>query len=251
MLASILTLTMISLHQYFTVVSKWPQPRLRRAAVIMLVYIWLHSTILSILPLSGITKYDLKNGRGQCAVKIPETAGEKLTAMGYIVTGFFIPLVIMSFSYYRIMKVVSIHARRVSRMSNSASIDRKAMQKQVVITMIIVLILFLLCWSPFLVMSLLGAFVPALSNPILANLAFLLGFANSCCNPIVLGFRNRAFKMEYMQVYEKFKDVLCAGRMHEKPVSPSVIVVTSSVEASDLSVVYTNTDVANSKVVIM
>ena len=237
MLASILTLMMISLHQYFTVLFKWPEKRLRRAAVIMITYVWLHATILSSLPLTAMSDYDLKPGRGQCAVKLPVKPVEKLTATIYIVTGFFIPLVIMSFSYYRILKVVSKHARRISRMSNNASMDRKHMQKQVAVTMIIVLIVFLICWSPFLVMSLFGAFIPALSNPTLANLAFLLGFANSCCNPIVLGTRNRAFKYEFMEIVDRIKTQFGGCKVNKEPTGR---VTAESVAISDISVVHSN-----------
>ena len=240
MLASILTLTMVSLHQYFTVVSKWSQSKLRRAANIMLIYVWFHSTALSVLPLTRITAYDLKRGRGQCSVKIPESAGEKVTASVYMISGFLIPLIIMSVSYYRIMKIVSKHARRVSQMSNSASVDRKAMQRQVTVTMIIVLIVFLICWSPFLVMSLFGAYVPILSNPTLANIAYLLGFANSCCNSIVLGTRNRTFTNEYLSILSRLK-VLCPCFPNEEQ-GPKAVSSTLGMEASGLSVVYTNSN---------
>eukprot|EP00794_Sanderia_malayensis_P016108 gene16108-17729_t len=241
MLASILTLTMISLHQYFTVVSKWDQIKLRKSAVIMLVYVWAHSLLLSVLPLTRITSYDLKRGRGQCAVKIPESPAEKLTATMYIVTGFFIPLLIMSGSYYRIMRTVSRHARTLSRRmsTQNASIDRKAMQKKVAVTMIIVLIMFLVCWTPFLIMSLLGAYIPALSTPELGNFGFLLGFANSCCNPVILGTRNRAFKYEYLEVFNALERRLCGclgkSQQHEKTVSRL-----ENSEVTDHSVVYQN-----------
>ena len=186
-----------------------------------------------------MSDYDLKPGRGQCAVKLPVKPVEKLTATIYIVTGFFIPLVIMSFSYYRILKVVSKHARRISRMSNNASMDRKHMQKQVAVTMIIVLIVFLICWSPFLVMSLFGAFIPALSNPTLANLAFMLGFTNSCCNPIVLGTRNRAFKYEFMEIVDRIKTQFggCCCKVNKEPTGR---VTAESVAVSDISVVHSN-----------
>ena len=238
MLASILTLMVISMHQYLTVVSKWSRSRLRRAAILMLAYVWFHSTALSILPLTSVTSYDLKRGRGQCAVKIPETTGEKVTASLYVMSGFFVPLMIMSFSYYRIMKAVSSHARRMSRMSNSASVDRKVMQRQVAVTMIIVLIVFLICWSPFLVMSLFGAYAPILSNPTLANIAYLLGFANSCCNPIVLGTRNRTYTNEYLDIMHNVKSTcLCIPEGNK---DPTPVATTTTLEVSGISVVYSN-----------
>ena len=241
MLASILTLTMISIHQYLTVVSKWSQARLRRAAIAMLIYVWLHSTALSILPLVGITAYDLKRGRGQCSVKIPESSGEKATASVYMISGFLLPLVIMSISYYRIMKIVSKHARRISQMSSNASMDRKAMQRQVAVTMIIVLIVFVICWSPFLIMSLFGAYLPVLSNPTLANIAYLLGFANSCCNPIVLGTRNRTFTHEYLSILGKVR-AMCPCFSKEKQQESNTIASPSTMEASHASVVFSNSD---------
>ena len=238
MLASILTLTVISLHQYLTVVSKWSHSQLRRAAIIMLVYVWLHSTVLSVIPLTGITAYDLKSGRGQCSVRLPKSAGEKATASVYMISGFVIPLIVMSASYYRIMKVVSKHARRISQMSSNASIDRKIMQRQVAVTMIIVLIIFVICWSPFLVMSLFGAYLPVLSNPTLANVAYLLGFANSCCNPVVLGTRNRTFTNEYLNILGKIK-VMCLCISHENEEPKAAASVT---DASRGSVIYRNSN---------
>lgn len=210
----------------------------------MLAYVWLHSTFLSVLPLTSISAYDLKYGRGQCAVKIPETIGEKLTASIYMISGFFIPLIIMSFSYYRIMRVVSRHARRISRMSNTST-DRKAMQRQIAVTMIIVLIAFLICWSPFLVMSLFGAYVPILSNPTLANVAYLLGFANSCCNPIVLGTRNRTFTNEYLDIFCQIKSACSCFPNEKKKEGPITVVTTTTMEVSN--VMFSNPNVIEFK----
>ena len=171
----------------------------------MLVSLWVHATLLSIIPLTRMAAYDHKQGRAQCSVKIPEKKTEKLTAIIYIITGFVLPLAVMSFSYFKIMKVVRTHSKRMTTtLKRSSTMKRRVMQRQLVSTLIIVLAVFLVCWTPFLIMSLLGGFVPSLYNGYLGDVAFLLGYANSCCNPVVLGVRNRLFKSEYEAIIKDF-----------------------------------------------
>ncbi|XP_069194499.1 kiSS-1 receptor [Procambarus clarkii] len=78
--------------------------------------------------------------------------------------------------------------------------------RQVVSMLVVVVVLFVVCWGPILVVNVLKAYaiIPAYSVPLkhVVTAADLFSYCNSCVNPIVYGFMSRNFR-------ESFRQVLC------------------------------------------
>lgn len=126
-----------------------------------------------------------------------------------------IPLIIMSYSYAHICnKLRTVMQDRTSsfpttKQHQAVYIDSSANKmSQVIKMLIVVVIIFVLCWSPILILNVLIAFSLA---PILnyghwkaIKTAFhLFSYANSCVNPIIYGFMSRNFRASFKAALAK------------------------------------------------
>ncbi|KAK3874159.1 hypothetical protein Pcinc_020868 [Petrolisthes cinctipes] len=114
--------------------------------------------------------------------------------------------------------------------------------RQVVSMLVVVVVLFVLCWSPILVLNVLKAYgiLPAFSQTIkhVATAADLLSYCNSCINPIVYGFMSRNFR-------ESFKQVCCGQRRprhHPSSVTRQPSLSLTRISVTRISVLRYHTD---------
>ncbi|KAF2366516.1 G protein-coupled receptor rhodopsin-like [Trinorchestia longiramus] len=79
--------------------------------------------------------------------------------------------------------------------------------------LVVVVLLFVICWAPILIINLMKAYriIPPYSIPLkhLATAADLMSYMNSCINPIVYGFMSRHFR-------EGFLNAICCSRLQPK-----------------------------------
>ncbi|XP_029654217.2 cholecystokinin receptor-like [Octopus sinensis] len=81
-------------------------------------------------------------------------------------------------------------------------------RKQVIKMLVLVIVLFVICWAPILTNNLLVAYgyLPLLNFGYLKPMReafFLMAYSNSCVNPVVYGFMSRNFR-------EAFLNALCS-----------------------------------------
>ena len=103
-----------------------------------------------------------------------------------LVVGFLLPLFIMTVMYIRIFYVARRQALRIGR--NLAS-EIKAAK-----TIAIVVGAFILCWGPFIGLVEGFALNPNFTRPQVSQAMKLLAYLNSCLNPLIYTFFNRAYR---------------------------------------------------------
>ncbi|KAK3850177.1 hypothetical protein Pcinc_043100, partial [Petrolisthes cinctipes] len=125
-----------------------------------------------------------------------------------------VPTLVMAFAYsaigYKLTKVMVERSSLVGspHVVTSRSRDDYRDVKQIVTMLFVVVVLFIMCWSPLLVTNVLrawgvlppyhhGAFYKHLYNTV-----HLLAYFNSCINPLVYGFLSKNFR-------ESFYAALC------------------------------------------
>lgn len=81
----------------------------------------------------------------------------------------------------------------------SQSTGARRAKKSVVRMLVIVVVLFSVCWLPFHVVVLYDNFGGKYTNVVLELVMFSLwlSFANSCCNPVVYAVLNRNYRREF------------------------------------------------------
>ena len=70
-------------------------------------------------------------------------------------------------------------------------------------TFILVVALFVICWSPFAITMLFEVYYAERLPRAVDIVSLLLGYLNSACNPILYGVRNSAFRKGFMDLYSR------------------------------------------------
>lgn len=203
---SIFCLMVMSIDRYLAVVhpitsTKWRKPRMAKTINIA---VWGVSLMvnLPIVIYSGIiTKHD----GCFCTIVWPEPEEAYYTAfMIYtFILGFFLPLMVICLCYLFIIIKVKSSGMRVG------SSKRKRSERKVTRMVSIVVAVFVLCWLPFYIFnvtSVTGSIIPTSAVKSTFDFVVVLGYANSCANPILYAFLSDNFK-------KSFQNVLCLKKV--------------------------------------
>ncbi|XP_058402253.1 histamine H2 receptor [Diceros bicornis minor] len=205
--ASILNLFMISLDRYCAVTDPLRYPVLVTPArvTISLVLIWVISITLSFLSIhlgwnsrnetsmSDISK--VNHTALKCKVQVNLVYG----LVDGLVT-FYLPLLVMCVTYYRIFKIARDQARRIHQVSSWRAATIK--EHKATVTLAAVMGAFIICWFPyFTVFVYRGLRGDDAVNEVFEAIVLWLGYANSALNPILYAALNRDFRMAYQQVF--------------------------------------------------
>lgn len=144
---------------------------------------------------------------------------------GYVlflfVSLFCIPLSIMSFAYISICRAA---IKQISKMQSNrlgtGSCDQKRRQsferrkrffKELKITKMLAVIvsLFVICWSPFLVVTLIEAFTTEEIPLAVQGVIVFLPYVLSCANPWIYTGMNRDFRLAFKKLYCNSKNLCC------------------------------------------
>ena len=215
--SSVMGLAMIAIiNRYFYVV-QWRTYRsifTPKRAFLYAGVVWLISLSLSIPPLLGWAEYRYIPGKSYCFVFWPSD----VYYMYFMLTiCFFGPLTSICVSYFNILKFTRESRRRVDKHKNNtqeeilteqendvSTVNEKSMRSfrmtreeaKITNTLLIVVACFMACWAPFVVTMFLDVYFPRPLPRVIDIGTLLLGYANSMCNPIVYGTRNRNFRKE-------------------------------------------------------
>lgn len=203
---SIFCLMVMSIDRYLAVVhpiksTKWRKPRMAKT---INVAVWGASLMVN-LPIVIYSGIIIKHDGCFCTIVWPEPEEAYYTAfMIYtFILGFFLPLLVISLCYIFIIVKVKSSGIRVG------SSKRKRSERKVTRMVSIVVAVFVLCWLPFYVFNVTSVTGTISTTPVLrSTFAFVvvLGYANSCANPILYAFLSENFK-------KSFQNVLCLQKV--------------------------------------
>lgn len=178
--SSIVNLTCISIDRFFGIVKPLQHKTFvtEKTAILFICTAWIYSFIIAGLKM------------------VP-------TFMNYFlfcfVTGYLVPVVVICGCYLFIFGTVKKHAKR--RLSNQLSKERTLAK-----TIAIVITFFIVCWTPFFVVTLLYQYCAActfLDKPwfeYLHSVIKALHYLNSSCNPFIYGVFNTNFRSAYKAI---------------------------------------------------
>uniref|UniRef100_H3D6F2 Histamine H2 receptor n=1 Tax=Tetraodon nigroviridis TaxID=99883 RepID=H3D6F2_TETNG len=201
--ASILTLLVISVDRYLAVTMP-----LRYASLVLpwrvalaMASVWTVSVAVSFLPIQ--MGWNTINGTVQN--RGPGSPGRKCRFelnRPYVLTDslltFYIPLMAMCWTYFRILLIARTHAKRIiSTVSAMTLREHKA-----TVTLAALIGAFVVCWLPyFILFTVLGLKEhPDPSSVPEYSIVLWLGYANSALNPILYGALNKDFRSAYTRL---------------------------------------------------
>ncbi|XP_067285257.1 somatostatin receptor type 2 [Pseudorasbora parva] len=200
-------LTVMSFDRYLAVVhpiksTKWRKPRMAKTISLAM---WSVSLLVN-LPIMIYSGVNIKKNEARtCTMLWPEPQNTYYTSFIFYTffLGFFLPLIVISMCYLLIVIKVKSSGMRV------CSTKRKRSERKVTRMVSIVVVVFVLCWLPFYVFNVTSVTGTVPTTPVLKStfdFVVVLGYANSCANPILYAFLSDNFK-------KSFQNVLCLKRV--------------------------------------
>ncbi|PKU44538.1 histamine h2 receptor [Limosa lapponica baueri] len=206
--ASILNLLMISLDRYFAVTTplRYSQLVTRSRVAVGLVVIWTVSLMVSFLPIhlgwntkGTAVQNTVPNCSKECMLEVNPVYG----LVDALLT-FYIPLIIMCITYYRIFKIAREQAKRINHTwcsSSNTPTPPMVKEHKATVTLAVVLGAFIVCWFPyFTVFTYRGLGEDRMVQGTPLSIVLWLGYANSALNPILYGTLNRDFRVAYQHL---------------------------------------------------
>lgn len=208
--ASILNLFMISLDRYCAVTDPLRYPMLVTPVrvAISLVLIWVISITLSFLSIhlewnSRPENKSDSHTTPKCKVQVNLVYG----LVDGLVT-FYLPLLIMCITYYRIFRIAREQARRIHNVGPWRAATLR--EHKATVTLAAVMGAFIVCWFPyFTVFVYRGLQGDSAVDKTVEDVVLWLGYANSALNPVLYAALNRDFRTAYQELFR------CGPASHE------------------------------------
>ena len=163
---------------------------------------WLYSILMFLPTFYFVEVIDVSVGNakfGYCTTIRYDTKLGFAFLMFVAVTSFVLPLAIMFVMYFGIVRVVWFRKQTVTGANSSISVDKifKRSKEKVLKLFFVVILVFLICWFPFVVYcGFIEINVAKFPNPgdMTRITTYFLGLSNSLCNPFVYFFSNKVFR---------------------------------------------------------
>ncbi|XP_051902033.1 KISS1 receptor a [Hippocampus zosterae] len=226
--ATCITLTAMSGDRCYITV--YPLKSLRhrtpRVAMIVSVCIWIGSLILStpILMYQRIEEGYWYGPRQYCMERFPSKTHERAFILYQFIAAYLLPVLTISFCYSMMVKRVGQptvepgdNNYQVNLLSERTISIRRKVSKMVVV----IVLLFALCWGPIQIFVLFQSFYPnfraTYATYKIKTWANCMSYANSSVNPIVYGFMGASFQKSFRKTFpflyrHKVRDSSMASR---------------------------------------
>ena len=204
--ASIFTLTMLAIERYTAVAypSRYKIIFTKANTKRMIFGIWMLGLVINTFEYYGF----FVGADGQCMYQLPSPEFQMFLGVAVFLAEFLIPILIMLVTSLRTVQILndkSAALRGKADDQSMAALSLLRIRRRVVNMLLVVIITFIVCWSPdqiaYLVFNL--GLVPV--NYLFGTMyrAFVaLAFANSCLNPFIYMLTNnnfrRAFKVAFI-----------------------------------------------------
>ena len=193
---SIFTIFSMAVHRCRLITNPYRPKMRKRNAYIWIAAIWFSSLIM-VLPLSVV----LEANNGICDESWPSINHRKAYTIALFILQFVMPLLIISVAYARI----GIYLwRSAVPQSSLPALKRRKENIQVIKTLAMIVILFVICLLPGQIAWLLLDFGGQKESEIAQTIfkfGNILNILHPCLNPIVYGLSNKHFRRECIQLF--------------------------------------------------
>ena len=216
-ISSIMHLALLSVDRYIaisrplTYLAIVTKPRARIACLVF----WIYSTLWALPPLFGISSYECFIPYvGKCRKEdwLQSTIAVVFTAS--VVCGTYgAAVIVMVCVYSKIFTAIFKQSRRIDvameQVCRNSDATAKAnfSVKKGVLTVLIVIGTYMVCWSPFcLLLFIQMGCGKSAGGQTADQITMFIGFANSACNPIIYCIRYRAFRRTVKRIFARKND---------------------------------------------
>ncbi|XP_062991675.1 sphingosine 1-phosphate receptor 1 [Elgaria multicarinata webbii] len=196
--ASVFSLLAIAIERYITMLKmKLHNGSNSFRSFLLISACWVISAILGGLPIMGWNCIGLLK---YCSTVLPLYHKDYILFCTTVFTGLLLSIVVL---YCRIYVLVRTRSRRLTFRKNVAKASRSSEKSLALLkTVIIVLSVFIVCWSPLFILLLLDVRCKVNSCPILFETEYFLVLAvlNSATNPIIYTLTNKEMRRAFVKI---------------------------------------------------
>ena len=221
-ISSIMHLMMLSIDRYLAIARPllYPLEMTKSRAISLCFVLWIYSAVWAFLPLFGVSSYEcFINYIGTCKPEDWSKYGLNFAFAISVVTGTYgLALITMVFVYWKIARVIRSQLQRIEVVRNNNkkqtvynkedNTTGKFKRSKGVVTLMIVTLVYLICWSPFCILLFVEIGTGRKVQGPYGAVAMLVGFTNSCCNPIIYSIKYRRFRRAVLSMIGKTDFVL-------------------------------------------
>jgi hypothetical protein len=205
-----MALSMISINRYHAIVhwTSYESTYTKRKCALYVCITWAITVALSLPPFFGWAKFDYDPGQSYCFVEWTVSKSYTIFMIAACLLG---PLSIMSYCYVKIIRFHKDSSRDVIRASMSPTtttfsvtaveMEKRPSKKRLTRTIITLIVVFGLCWSPFALIMIVQVFSSAHVPRAVDFGSLVLGYLNSFLNVIVYNVTNRKIRKEYKKLF--------------------------------------------------
>ncbi|XP_016421238.1 melanin-concentrating hormone receptor 2-like [Sinocyclocheilus rhinocerous] len=172
--------TVLCIDRYIAIVHPTSEKRTIQWTIVINILVWVGSFLLSI-PVMIYTKFISKTNMDMCMIYLDGPQDMYWYTLYQSMLAFIVPLIIISTFYTLTLYHVFRSIRRVKR-------KQSVWAKRATKTVVMVIALFLVCWSPYHVIQVINLSIqqPTSAFVYAYNISICLSYSHSCINPLML-----------------------------------------------------------------
>lgn len=164
-------------------------------------HIWLYSLAWTGAPLLGWNRYTLEVHQLGCSLDWASKDPNDASFILFFLLGcFFVPVGVMVYCYGNILYTVKM-LRSIQDLQTVQTIKILRYEKKVAVMFLMMISCFLVCWTPYAVVSMLEAFgKKSVVSPTVAIIPSLFAKSSTAYNPVIYAFMSRKFRRCMLQM---------------------------------------------------
>ncbi|XP_047123604.2 melanopsin-B [Hydra vulgaris] len=158
---------------------------------------WVYSIVWAALPLLGFSSYTVEATGSRCSINwTPKRVSDKIFLILLVVFMYLIPLIIILVSCSYTARVIHLKLTYFSCTYGKENIETKRFkkkEKKAVLSFSIMVLSFLLCWTPYATIGILSTFTSLTTPSLLLKIAALLAKFSAAINPLIYCTKDNLF----------------------------------------------------------
>ncbi|KAH0623637.1 hypothetical protein JD844_006598 [Phrynosoma platyrhinos] len=194
------SLALLAFERYVVICRPMGNMRLRgKHAVLGIAFVWIFSFIWTVPPIMGWSSYTTSKIGTTCEPNwYSGDYNDHTFIITFFTTCFILPLLVILVSYGKLMRKL----RKVSDTQGRLGATRKP-ERQVTRMVVIMILAFLICWSPYAAFSVLVTACPSIElDPRLAAIPAFFSKTATVYNPVIYVFMNSQFRKCLVQLFK-------------------------------------------------
>ncbi|CRK97768.1 CLUMA_CG011148, isoform A [Clunio marinus] len=208
---SIWTMTMIAFDRYNVIVKGLSaKPLSHGSAVFKIFVVWVASAVWTVLPLFGWNRYVPEGNMTACGTDYLSKGWESRSyVLVYGIWVYFLPLLMIIYSYYFILKAVGKHEKNMREQAKkmnvaslrSAENSSQSTECKLAKIALMTISLWFMAWTPYLIINFAGIFDLTALSPLATIWGSLFAKANAIYNPIVYGISHPKYRAALLKTF--------------------------------------------------